>query len=105
MNIHLPPLRDRENDIKVLALNHLTHKKEDSKKALYTMSQEFLKELQLYEWPGNVRELIHTMDLVCSDAGEGSTLFPHHLPGHIRAVNIRNKFNTSSNRDTIIKKN
>ncbi|MCP4763123.1 MAG: sigma-54-dependent Fis family transcriptional regulator, partial [archaeon] len=36
---------------------------------------------------------------VCSDAGDGSTLFPHHLPGHIRVFNIRNKFSTSNNNE------
>ncbi len=92
INIHLPPLKDRSKDIQILALHHLTRKKES-----YTMSQEFLEEIQMYQWPGNVRELLNTIDQVCSDAGDGSTLFPHHLPGRIRAFNIRNKFSTPPN--------
>ncbi len=94
INIHLPPLKDRENDIKDIAQTNLMTQKNSC-----TMSQEFLKELQMYEWPGNVRELVNTLDQVCSDAGDGSTLFPHHLPGHIRAFNIRNKFDASKNNE------
>jgi len=90
MHIHLPPLRDRENDIQAIALNQLG-KKCQGKDRPCTMSQEFSEEVQMYAWPGNVRELINTMDQVCSRAGAGSILFPHHLPGHIRGVNIRNR--------------
>ncbi len=91
INIHLPPLKGRRNDIKALALHQLTHNKK-----LCTMSQEFIEEIQMYEWPGNVRELINTIDLVCSDAG-GGILFPHHLPGNIRAFNIKNTFDPPNN--------
>ncbi|MCF6246034.1 MAG: sigma-54 dependent transcriptional regulator [Desulfobacula sp.] len=103
MNIHLPPLKDRESDIEALALHRLSAQKDLTRKNPCTMSPEFLEELQMYEWPGNVRELINTMYLVSSDAGDGSTLFPHHLPGHIRAFNIRNKFNTLNGNDTSAK--
>jgi len=103
MNINLPPLRDRENDIEVIAQHELIKKREASRKEC-TMSQEFLEEIKMYEWPGNVRELITTISLVCSDAGYGNTLFPHHLPGHIRAFNIRTKFGTPDNRETTGKK-
>jgi len=99
MNIHLPPLKDREGDIELLALHHLSNPKGLAKENSCTMSPEFLEELQMYKWPGNVRELINTIDLVCSDAGDCSTLFPHHLPGHIRAFNIRNKFSTPNNNE------
>ena len=98
INIHLPPLKDRENDIQALALHNLSHRKYNC-----TMSQEFLEEIQMYEWPGNIRELINTVAQVCSDAGDGSTLFPHHLPGHIRAFNIRNKFAPLDNGDILTK--
>jgi len=102
MNIHLPPLKDRESDIELLALHHLSGQKGLAKENTCVMSPEFLEELQMYEWPGNVRELINTMDLVWSEAGDGSTLFPHHLPGPIRAFNIRNKFSTSTNNESSV---
>jgi two-component system, NtrC family, response regulator len=63
------------------------------------MSRAFLEELQIYDWPGNVRELYNTLDLVCAEAGDGITLFPHHLPEYIRAFNIRHRFK-SRRKDT-----
>ncbi len=88
LNIHLPPLKERKTDIKVLAQYRLTKKQKTC-----TMSQEFLEELEMFEWPGNVREFINTMDLVCSVTRDGSTLYPHHLPRNIRASNMKIKFN------------
>ena len=103
MNIQLPPLRDRDDDAVELA-QHQFDKKKESRKNLCTMSPEFLEEIRLYEWPGNVRELITTIDLICSDAGPGTTFYPRHLPGHIRAFNIRNKFSTPVHGDTTTNK-
>lgn len=98
INIHLPSLRDRGNDITTLALDRLSQKKNKC-----TMSQEFLEEIQTYEWPGNVRELINTIDLVCSEIEDEITLFPHHLPGHIRAFNMRKKFSRPNSVEKSIK--
>ena len=95
LNIHLPPLKDRKEDIKLLVQAHLSRNYALSKENFFTASEEFFEELQSYEWPGNIRELINTIDLVCSEAGGEGTLFAHHLPGHIRAFHIRNKFNPS----------
>ncbi|MCP3873580.1 MAG: sigma-54-dependent Fis family transcriptional regulator, partial [Desulfobacteraceae bacterium] len=99
INIHLPPLKDRESDINIIADHHLSHIENAC-----TMSQEFIEEIQMYNWPGNVRELINTIDQVCSDSGSSTTLFPHHLPAHIRAFNIKNKFNSPQKDDISIKK-
>ena len=98
INIHLPSLGDRGNDITTLALDRLSQKKNKC-----TMSQEFLEEIQTYEWPGNVRELINTIDLVCSEIEDEITLFPHHLPGHIRAFNMRKKFSRPNSVEKSIK--
>ncbi len=92
MHIHLPPLKARKSDVAALVHAHLSRKYDRSKGKGVTVSEDFLEELQTYDWPGNVRELINTLDLVCSDAGTGDTLFAHHLPTHIRAFHIRNKF-------------
>jgi len=96
MHIHLPPLKSRKSDVAALVHAHLSRKYDRSKGKGVTVSEEFLEELQTYDWPGNVRELINTLDLVCSDAGTGDTLFAHHLPAHIRAFHIRKKFTASS---------
>ncbi len=94
MEIQLPPLKDRDNDVRILAEHHLARKARLSDRLPHDMSREFLRELQCYSWPGNVRELMNTLDLVCSEAGTGNQLFPHHLPAHIRAFNIRERINS-----------
>ena len=53
INIELPPLRDRENDIVSLS-NHFLSKYSENTKQIDQSSLEFLKS---YNWPGNVREL------------------------------------------------
>ena len=53
INVELPPLRDRENDIVSLS-NHFLSKYSENTKQIDQSSLEFLKS---YNWPGNVREL------------------------------------------------
>ncbi len=98
MEIQLPPLKDRENDVKILAEHHLARKAELSGSLPHGMSEEFIEELRCYSWPGNVRELMNSLDLVCSEACDGNQLFPHHLPAHIRAFNIRERINSREKR-------
>ncbi len=100
IQIELPRLKDRENDIETLAFHQLSLKKEFPKRNTCTMSPEFLEELKLYDWPGNVRELIATINSVCNDAGDGNTLFPNHLPEHIRVFNIKEKFSSPDQNDS-----
>jgi two-component system NtrC family response regulator len=92
LTIHLPPLKDRGNDVVLLAQAHLKGRHGIDSGNGWVMSQPFLEDLRIYDWPGNVRELFNTLDRVCAEAGKGATLFPHHLPEHIRAFNIRHRF-------------
>jgi two-component system NtrC family response regulator len=89
MKIELPALVNRREDIVPIARHQMKGKK--TREQGCTLSREFLDELMAYEWPGNVRELKNAMDLACSHVVAGETLYPTHLPGHIRAYNIRQK--------------
>ncbi len=64
MNLHVPPLRDRGDDIPILA--DLFFKRFKSRGgASYpgqSLSDEFIKRLQRHSWPGNVRELRNTVE-------------------------------------------
>ena len=62
INIDLPPLKDRENDIVDIAKNFLV-KFSDNKKSLESSALEFLKN---YSWPGNIRELENLLKRVCA---------------------------------------
>ena len=55
--VKLPPLRDRENDLTVLAEAFLKRYAEENGKRKLRFSKEAFQALQQYSWPGNVREL------------------------------------------------
>lgn len=62
VHLHLPPLRERQEDIPILAdyfINHFCHK---YKKPLKTLSPEVKQIFLEYSWPGNVRELKHLIE-------------------------------------------
>jgi two-component system NtrC family response regulator len=55
--IKLPPLRERENDIKILAQSFLRRAAHENDRRGLSFEPEALKALSRYSWPGNVREL------------------------------------------------
>jgi len=60
--IELPPLRDRQEDIPLLALHYLTRFAEQQRKRVRELGPKVLDELGRYDWPGNVRELANVME-------------------------------------------
>ncbi len=57
INVHIPPLRDREGDVPLLAEYFLKNALETTSKIIRGFSHEALEALKSYHWPGNVREL------------------------------------------------
>lgn len=57
VTIEIPPLREREQDIVVLAKMFLDRYKKDFSKTIKGFSEETLQKIIQYTWPGNVREL------------------------------------------------
>ncbi len=81
VEIHLPPLRDRKEDVRPLAEAFLERISADNGRALSQVSPEALDLLQRYPWPGNVRELENTMERAVVLAQRDETvLTPAHLP-------------------------
>jgi len=62
IGIHLPPLRERQQDIPLLAYHFLDSFMNKQNKRLRGISVDALKVLQSYSWPGNVRELENIME-------------------------------------------
>jgi transcriptional regulator with PAS, ATPase and Fis domain len=60
--IHTPPLRDREEDIFLLAENFLKEFSEKQNKTTPTLSEQARKVLLAHTWPGNVRELRNVIE-------------------------------------------
>jgi len=79
--IHLPPLRERKDDIPLLVDFYL--RKKAAGGPIKSMTPDALKALVHYRWPGNVRELENTMErLAILTAGESIT--PEHLSEFLR---------------------
>ena len=72
VEINLPPLRERLDDIPLLAKHFMEKYSKKYRKNLKEFSQETIKSLQGYSWPGNVRELQHAIEraVIMSEEGD-----------------------------------
>lgn len=89
--IELPPLRERKNDIHQIVTAQaatLSHRLGLPQKEI---SKEFFETLSAYDWPGNVRELINAVEHAFAMEPTCPTLYPKHLPEHIRMQAIGGK--------------
>jgi transcriptional regulator with GAF, ATPase, and Fis domain len=77
--VHLPPLRERRNDVPLLARHFLSRFAAEQKKSLEGFSPEAMRILLHYEWPGNVRELENCIEHAAVLAKELS-IEPGDLP-------------------------
>jgi sigma-54 dependent transcriptional regulator, flagellar regulatory protein len=80
--IHLPPLRERGEDIRILANYFLKRFCEKKGRTLMALPRETMDMLLVYRWPGNVRELenlMERMSILC----EGDAILPEDLPEKI----------------------
>jgi DNA-binding NtrC family response regulator len=83
VSIHLPPLRDRQEDIPLLARHFLAERASTEKHAAREFSQAALEALLRYPWPGNVRELENMVEQV-SVWSSAPVIDLDHLPAWIR---------------------
>ncbi|MCC9645221.1 sigma-54 dependent transcriptional regulator [Rhodopirellula sp. JC740] len=79
VTIHLPPLREREDDLRILAEYFLRRYSGEFGKDIRSISDETLDVLSSYQWPGNVRELESVIKQSLLQA-RGSVLLPEFLP-------------------------
>ncbi|MBW1961801.1 MAG: sigma-54-dependent Fis family transcriptional regulator, partial [Deltaproteobacteria bacterium] len=84
MVVDLPPLRERTEDIRDLAFYYTARICDRYGIGIKGFSPEFFETLTTYNWPGNVRELINALEQSIAVAHDEPTLFPIHLPDHIR---------------------
>ncbi len=84
IEIHLPPLRERIEDMAELVLYYTELIARRYGYPQKGFSPEFIKVLCRYDWPGNIRELLNVMENAISTAKDEPILFPIHLPEQIR---------------------
>lgn len=83
LEIELPPLRDRGEDVLLLAQHYLQRFATEAGRRDPVLSPDAAACLQRYPWPGNVRELRHAMEAAMTMCGHGEVEL-QHLPGFLR---------------------
>ncbi|MDD2233915.1 MAG: sigma 54-interacting transcriptional regulator [Desulfitobacteriaceae bacterium] len=79
INLHMPPLRDRKNDIELLSVSFINKLNRILKTEITQLSPEVLDIFMNYSWPGNIRELQNIIERAANYATKGEIL-PVHLP-------------------------
>ena len=82
--IHLPPLRQRRDDLPLLAQHFVERFREETGRPIEGLSPDALTLLLDYPWPGNVRELENAIEYAFVKARSGQIL-PGHLPPELRS--------------------
>jgi len=78
VTIHLPPLRERENDILVLATALLQRYANENKKKITGFTKQAVHAIEMHRWPGNIRELENRIKRAVIMA-EGTRVTPEDL--------------------------
>ncbi len=87
VNLQIPPLVERKEDISLLAYHFLTLHNRRMDKKVESVSKEVIQILEDYEFPGNVRELENIIErsvVMCN----GNTILVNHLPSDLKTPNI-----------------
>jgi len=87
LSLRIPPLRERRQDIPLLAEHFLERLARNSGQEK-TLSDEAIKALLAYDWPGNVRELENCLERACA-LGSGPVLHTADLPSSIHSTQVQ----------------
>jgi DNA-binding NtrC family response regulator len=98
--IHLPPLRDRREDIPQLVAHFLDYYNEENDRYVIHIQPEAMKQLQDYDWPGNVRELQNYIERAVVLA-EGDELTVDLLPEELAGESGRRTFGREVDTETL----
>ena len=85
VELRLPPLRERREDIATLANHFFEHISDEHPVEAKGLSQEAMRLLEGYDWPGNVRELRNAIDRALIFCQE-EQVTPEHLPPEIQST-------------------
>lgn len=81
--ITLPSLRDRREDVPLLARHFVQKSCRSNNIALRTVSQDVMRALMNYSWPGNIRQLENAIEHAVAMSGSERELLPSSLPEDI----------------------
>jgi transcriptional regulator with PAS, ATPase and Fis domain len=84
IELHLPSLASRRQDIAPLALQYLSEACKQADRAQLTLSNDALNHLEAFSWPGNLRQLRAAMSEAVKSAVLSSAIHANHLPVAVR---------------------
>jgi len=84
--IHMPPLRERQNDIQPLAAYFVDKYAAANGRSGIRISLAVMDMLQRYSWPGNIRELENVMERAVLLVGQDGLILPQHLPRELHST-------------------
>jgi DNA-binding NtrC family response regulator len=88
VRLQVPPLRERREEIPLLAQHFLEKFSVQSEKSRLRIAEETMEYLVLYPWPGNVRQLANEVRRLVALAEAGAILMPEHLSPDIAASRL-----------------
>jgi two-component system response regulator PilR (NtrC family) len=88
LSVQLPPLRDRVEDIALLAEHFVEHFSAQMGKRVKTISADAMRLLESHQWRGNVRELQNAIERAVA-LEQTETVLPGTLPEEVRAAGVR----------------
>jgi len=93
--VHLPPLRERKEDIVPLVEHFLKKCCQQMKKDVKGLTPEALRKLMLHDWPGNVRELENTIEYAVAMTRNDMVGADYILPGKITPLETKLGFSSA----------
>ena len=81
--ITLPPLRERREDVALLARHFVGKSCQSNNLALKTLTQEAVRALMAYNWPGNIRQLENAIEHAVAMSGPEREIAPSTLPADV----------------------
>src|SRR5207245_6393363 len=78
-SVHIPPLRDRPEDVAPLVSHHLVELAARDKRPAPVISKAALEKLLRHRWPGNVRELVNVLERAIVLAPAGGLIDDLHI--------------------------
>ncbi len=83
VELHLPPLRERREDIPLLVRHYVSKYAEKLNKPVPEVAEDVQTTLMSHDWPGNIRQLMNIVQNMVVIA-EGDKVEPRHLPPEVR---------------------
>ena len=83
VEIRLPPVRERREDIPLLARHWIVELNRRNGRNVAGLTEEAARRLMAYEWPGNVRQLLRVVEIACVFVEDGQEIGVEHLPPEV----------------------